>query len=116
MNNKTLHAKAETLWQTLCAVLQAAHNGQTLDPKELDKVLKENRPEEEWISVEDRLPDEGGRYWCYVREVTDLGVSHFQWNCCYNEDTKTFTDSTLTNGENITHWMPLPEPPTINNK
>jgi hypothetical protein len=47
MNNKPLHAKAETLWQTLCAVLQAAHNGKILDPKELDKVLKENRPEED---------------------------------------------------------------------
>jgi hypothetical protein len=64
-----------------------------------------------WISVDERLPDEGGRYWCYIKELTDLGWSYFQWNCAYCAKEKRFTDSTLTNGENVTHWMPLPLPP-----
>jgi hypothetical protein len=64
-----------------------------------------------WISVEDRLPEESGRYWCYVKDINELGTSYFQWNCCYHAKEKRFTDSTLTDGENITHWMPLPPAP-----
>jgi hypothetical protein len=52
MNNKPLYDKAETLWQTLCAVWQASLNGVQIDPKELDKVLKENRPK-----VEDKIKE-----------------------------------------------------------
>lgn len=64
-----------------------------------------------WISVADRLPEEGGRYWCYLREITDLGASNFQWNCAYNEGEKRFSDCNLVNGEQVTHWTPLLEPP-----
>lgn len=61
-----------------------------------------------WVSVEkDGLPKEGGRYWCYVKELNDLGFSYFQWNCCYHADTKTFTDSTFKGGETVTHWTYL---------
>lgn len=49
---KPLYDKAETLWQTLCAVWQAANNGQVTDPKEIDKVLKDNRPR-----LEDRVSE-----------------------------------------------------------
>lgn len=66
---------------------------------------------EEWISVDDRLPTEGGRYWCYVEEITDLGHGYFQWNCAYNQNGRLFTDKSLCNGERITHWRPLPEAP-----
>ena len=70
-----------------------------------------NTIEDKWISVEDKLPEEGGRYWCYTEQQTDLGLSHFQWNCSYNETTKTFSDRYLTDGERITHWQPLPSSP-----
>lgn len=64
----------------------------------------------DWISVEDGLPEEGGRYWCYVEEINDLGISHFQWNCSYHEVEKRFSDRSL-NGGKVTHWQPLPAPP-----
>jgi hypothetical protein len=74
--------------------------------------LDENAGEkDEWIRVEDRLPTESGRYWCYVEEITDLGRGYFQWNCAYSQNGKIFTDRSLCNGERITHWRPLPEPP-----
>lgn len=67
----------------------------------------------DWVRVEDRLPEEGGRYWCYVEEVNDLGVAHYQWNISYHEIEKRFYTA---NGDQVTHWMklpdmPLPEPP-----
>jgi BMFP domain-containing protein YqiC len=64
-----------------------------------------------WVKASEELPKEGGRYWCYIKELTDLGWSYFQWNCYYDPEEKRFSDSTLTKGENVTHWMPLPPPP-----
>jgi hypothetical protein len=62
-----------------------------------------------WISVDDQLPTEGGRYWCYVEEVNSLGVSHFQWNCFYHEKEKRWSDNFVS--FNVTHWRKLPDPP-----
>ncbi|SVW65759.1 DUF551 domain-containing protein [Klebsiella pneumoniae] len=61
-----------------------------------------------WIPVSERLPEEGGRYWCYVEEQNSLGKSHYQWNCSWNEGA--WSDKALTG--RVTHWMPLPPPPT----
>lgn len=93
-------------------------------PKEIVGVLKEVAKEElgkltqaqapiadEWISVDDRLPEEAGRYWCYVQHLTDIGFSYFQWNCDYNPQLRRFSDMTLKDGEQITHWRPLPALP-----
>ena len=60
-----------------------------------------------WIPVSERLPEEGGRYWCYVEEQNSLGKSHYQWNCSWNEGA--WSDRALTG--RVTHWMPLPAAP-----
>jgi hypothetical protein len=62
----------------------------------------------EWIKCEDMLPEESGRYWCYVEEVNDLGKSHYQWNCSWNGDE---WGGEAFSGR-VTHWMLLPERPT----
>ena len=82
-------------------------------------VLRTEQPVEQkeavdWIDVNDQLPKEGGRYWCYVQHLTDIGMSCFQWNCDYNPQLRRFSDMTLTKGEQITHWRELPEPPKKN--
>ena len=62
----------------------------------------------EWIPVSESLPEDSGRYWCYVEEQNDLGKSHYQWNCSWNGD-RWWVES---EGSGIvTHWMPLPEAP-----
>lgn len=60
-----------------------------------------------WIPVGERVPEEGGRYWCYVEEQNSLGKSHYQWNCSWNGDV--WSDKALTG--RVTHWMPLPAGP-----
>ena len=60
-----------------------------------------------WIPVSERMPEEGGRYWCYVEEQNSLGKSHYQWNCSWNGDV--WSDKALTG--RVTHWMPLPAAP-----
>ena len=59
--------------------------------------------ENQWISVEDRLPDAGQWYLCWSRNQTQIifldTVEPIMW---------------LQDGdylENVTHWMPLPTPP-----
>lgn len=60
-----------------------------------------------WIPVSERIPDEIGRYWCYVEEQNSLGKSHFQWNCSWNGE-RWWVEG---GGGTVTHWMPLAEPP-----
>lgn len=87
--------------------------GKTYEPQELEYLSDESAAgrDEDWIDVNDSLPEESGRYWCYVESLTDLGFSYFQWNCDYNSQLKRFSDMTLKNGERVTHWRKLPEPP-----
>jgi hypothetical protein len=61
-----------------------------------------------WIPVSERLPEESGRYWCYVEELNDLGIAHYQWNFSYDDQKERFNTNF---GDRVTHWMPLPPPP-----
>ncbi|MCP4989849.1 MAG: DUF551 domain-containing protein [Colwellia sp.] len=65
----------------------------------------------EWISVEDALPEECGRYLCYLTEQTSLGQSGFWWNCSYNSYDKRWGGEGLYGGETVTHWMHPPDTP-----
>lgn len=56
---------------------------------------------QEWISVDDRLPDKNTT----VIVTTDKGIV---FQCLYAYDGWDLWDG---NEINITHWMPLPEPP-----
>ena len=60
-----------------------------------------------WIKCSDSIPEDSGRYWCYVEEQNSLGKSHYQWNCSWNGER--WSEKDLTG--KVTHWMPLPEPP-----
>ena len=60
-----------------------------------------------WIACADRMPEEGGRYWCYVEEQNSLGKSHYQWNCSWNGDE--WGGEALSG--RVTHWQPLPAAP-----
>ena len=61
-----------------------------------------------WIPCSERVPEEIGRYWCYVEEQNSLGKSHYQWNCSWNGD-RWWVES--ENGGRVTHWMPLQAAP-----
>ena len=74
---------------------------------------------QEWISVDDRLPEESGLYitfgctavpvrWLhnFDKDIRKFGA---WWN--YEPDGKEHIRYRFIEAENITHWMPLPEPP-----
>ena len=55
-----------------------------------------------WVLVKDRLPEKDGRYLCYGSAFgrCQMGILY------YATSIEQFND-----GE-VTHWMPLPEPPS----
>jgi hypothetical protein len=58
----------------------------------------------EWISVEERLPEESGWYLVNIFVPFDLdfmNLSHYSKGYGWN------------NPATVTHWMPLPEPPKM---
>lgn len=64
-------------------------------------------PQDEWVSVKDRLPyaeyGESNSVLCVTKIGTQI-VLYFDGSCwCYP------TGETFCHG--VTHWMPLPEPP-----
>ena len=50
---------------------------------------------QEWISVEDRLPETEDVFLCWSKDLSDMMF-------CYTSDFKQLE---------VTHWMPLPQPP-----
>ena len=68
---------------------------------------------EEWVDVNDRLPDEEGDYLVFI--VDDEGETRmevmklFEWRNCFNW--AEYMSSYWTDYNTITHWKPLPKPP-----
>jgi hypothetical protein len=70
----------------------------------------------EWISVKDRLPDKKKHKevltFEYLKHIKSGRKIPFIWieetKCIHKDESGVYSDA---GGENITHWMPLPEKP-----
>lgn len=70
----------------------------------------------EWISVKDRLPDGPRFVLVYVRHPA---VSTFSAWSCIMTDTwlgDKWAENADSEAHEVTHWMPLPEPPKEDGK
>jgi hypothetical protein len=70
----------------------------------------------EWIKCSDKLPLDGQRVIVYALGAFDIGGRHINnvniGYChffCHNRNT--FEDCDSDDIKNVTHWMPLPQPP-----
>ena len=72
---------------------------------------------QEWISVDDRLPDNKEHDWVLAQVVEDNGYMHIPKVMEYRQSKNDWFEETYGwlsehNGAfTVTHWMPLPEPP-----
>ena len=66
----------------------------------------------EWISVKDRLPEDDGFYLVYT---TDGFVSEWQVDEFYLDTNYGWIGERFAPDWKVTHWMPLPELPQVNN-
>ena len=60
-----------------------------------------------WISVKDRLPEHDGRYLCNVKSFSFKGSFYITM---LKYDKGGFIEGRIYT-DDVTHWMPLPEPP-----
>ena len=82
-----------------------------LKEKQIDSILNNSKLkmlealQPQWVSVEDRLPEEFGRYLIYFdADFTTSDISTAEWLLVWvipDDDIK------------VTHWQPLPTPPPI---
>ena len=72
---------------------------------------------QEWISVDDRLPDNKEYDWVLAQVVEDNGFMHIPTVMEYRQSKNDWFEETYGwlsehNGAfTVTHWMPLPRPP-----
>lgn len=75
--------------------------------------------EREWIKTRDRLPEVGDKVLVYFGDIDNVLIGYL---ACNDHDCENkvwvvyFKDGEVINqgdeSEDITHWMPLPNPPT----
>ena len=95
------------------------YSDHTEDEYIADTLLDNGVTVQEWISVKDRLPkrppdrvDDQGRSWfttgieCLVYDGKNVFAAHY----CFMNKCFWYSD-TLHPLKNITHWMPIPQPP-----
>ena len=76
-------------------------------------VAKDIKVPDKWVSVKDRLPEKSGQYLCWFgANKVAIGPAIVT----YVDEWKAFGNLvSLEKYPNITHWMPLPEPPKEDN-
>ena len=63
---------------------------------------------QEWISVDDRLPENNQWTLCFMKDKSFGTFRVFQWNYIdwqWNDGNERWKE------KDVTHWMPLPQPP-----
>lgn len=72
-----------------------------MDRKSYEEGYKDGLNADRWISVEDKLPEEEGKYLCIIQNRYERKV-----------EIELFISSVgFISPNKITHWMPLPEMP-----
>ena len=83
--------------------------------KTMQNLYKMGYRKQEWISVDERLPDKEGPYLVlivdYLEEERMEVMELFKWANCF--DWSAHMSSRWKDSNTITHWMPLPEAPKM---
>ena len=77
------------------------------EPGGARKLMVDAPAVDKWIPVTERLPEEDGRYLCNTRSFAFPG-SFYQTIMKYEKGG--FIEGYIYT-DDVTHWMPLPEPP-----
>lgn len=115
-----------TCWSISPFVSKEKHNGAVDMLREVEREVKEAptlTPQNEWVSVEERLPEynpgTGAKsYWVAKKDNAGNWQMKIAQYCDYGyamtmdaETEVTWRDWDFTKIANVTHWMPLPKSP-----
>ena len=124
MKEKQVEEMAKDVWKASCAgndlkCNTCEHSGllnneySCLDFVMAEGLYNAGYRKQEWISVEERLPEESGAYLAHTAlrniSVLDYSARH---ELFYSFDSYS-TDMAESFAIGVTHWMPLPEPPKM---
>jgi hypothetical protein len=73
--------------------------------------------ESQWISVDDRLPDDQQHCWCVFKSHAKMHCRYLAGEFCWYDfeaDRFYIIENATSERCGITHWMPLPQPPKEN--
>ena len=73
----------------------------------LQEQIAELRSAQEWVSVNDRLPEESGMYIVTANDGHAQRVSFVQWQ----KKNRMWNLTGARSYWRVTHWMPMPHPP-----
>ena len=105
-----------TATECLCDLMQKAANAieelrsqleSHRDSQNAIRLEEKQATSDGWIPVTERLPDEEGRYMCNVKSFAFPGCFYQAILQC---DKHGFREGNIYT-DDVTHWMPLPEPP-----
>ena len=94
----------------------SSENGECYEEYKNDKFVKMEKTGvtvQEWIPVTDRLPEDEGWYLVYTtpnREYKSINKAMF-CKVGAGDNFETYWRGAGGHWENITHWMPMPNPP-----
>ena len=106
--------------EKLVEILADAGMGKTEQNFLADLLISNSVTVQEWISVKDRLPDKTGRYLviknriapdCFGGNRTDIVILRFFVDKGFRMPTHIPEWINKEINEEVTHWMPLPQPP-----
>ena len=103
--------------EKLVELLADAGMGKTERNFLADQLIANGVTVQEWISVDDRLPDNKEYDWVLAQVVEDNGYMHIPRVMEYRQAKDDWFEETYGwlsehNGAfTVTHWMPLPKPP-----
>jgi hypothetical protein len=76
------------------------------------EALKAQLAEREWVSVDDRLPDDETYVDVYIKSTENLDYGRRVCEVLFiTERKQKFKTPIFHPAEYVSHWMPLPEPP-----
>ena len=90
--------------------LEWLHENEIIFKDEIPLIADTLLQDEQWISVDDRLPDEPYNESEYFPILIAEGSNGAVYEANY-EGQGDFCTSMYGNYPTVTHWMPLPEPP-----
>ena len=100
-----------------CAIEESITIEPIAESRLVDFLVNHGVTVQEWISVEDELPDNKEHDWVLAQVVEDNGYMHIPRVMEYRQAKDDWFEETYGwlsehNGVfTVTHWMPLPKPP-----
>ena len=75
------------------------------------EIINHGYRKQEWISVDERLPEESGIYLAYSYQGNRLVLDYSARHKLFNSFDSYSTEQAEVFAIGVTHWMPLPEAP-----